>query len=178
PSRRARDPARLGRDERLLVDDREEIRLDELRFERRPRDSQDRLVGEETRPLRQRPDASREAELAEPLDEPGRGSLEDALAPEPVDLRAGEAEPFQVVERELEAARQVEAAVRLEAAREELERRLVVEAVLEVSCGHRDLVEVRHERVLALTRTVEDAHAAPRYLKLTSATSRTSVFSL
>ena len=144
------DARRLGRDERLEADDREQHRLGQLGLEQRAADPDERLVREHDRPFRDGVDVAREAEGLQAVEE---GGLEQRAA-------VGGPQRRQVGQVLRRVAQRVEdldgvgqpggdrvAALERASAEGQVEDRLTVgDPGLDVAGGHRQLVEVGERR--------------------------------
>jgi len=93
---RFNDACRLRGDECLVVDHAEQEGLDDLRLDQGGFDPQERLPGEDRRPLRHGHQRAAEAELGQVFEELVRYAREDREAAQVVDLGAGEGEFLQV----------------------------------------------------------------------------------
>ncbi len=119
--------------------------LDELRFDQRPAYFGKRLLGEEDRPFGHRADAAVEAEPREKIQEAGGEELQRV---EIGDCARVETELLQHLQQPLDTGRDHEAAALGHPAHCQAEGGDVVEAVLEIARGHRELVEVDKQRRL------------------------------
>jgi hypothetical protein len=84
------DARRLGRDQRLKADGREQVCFGDLRFHQGRANSQERLVGEDGRAFRHGEEIAGEAEPAQSVEEFGGRAPELGEAAEIVDLLVGE----------------------------------------------------------------------------------------
>ncbi len=160
------DARGLGGDERLEVEDREEGRLDQHARHHRAGDAQERLVGEEHRPLRHRVDVHLHGEVAQDREEPG---VEERRAvPAPLRREVGEvllAVPPRLDEIHdvLEPGGDGEPAFERVAAERHGERRLARSgAVAPGGVCHGELVEVGQEPEGGPVQLRGDWHARSR----------------
>jgi hypothetical protein len=116
--RRQYGPHRLRCDDRLKVDEVEELRLDELRFGDRRRHAQDRLIGKEDGALRKRIDVAAETEGAQPFEQP---RVEPAERAESAQIVVREAQFLQEGDSLRQAGRYEKGAGGRELADEQLE---------------------------------------------------------
>ncbi len=136
------------RDHRLKADRRDQIGLDDLGFDNRRADGEDRLATEHWRAFRYGEDIAGEAELFQQLPEPGGRELELRERAKVGDLLGAEAEIQQVVHRLRESGGEEIVAVGGQAADEEFERRdLTGLSGGGESCRHGQFVKIGEERV-------------------------------
>ena len=134
---------RLAGDQRLIVQDVDEARFDELRLRQRRGDAQDRLVGEEhgafgmacTSPVKRNRGEIIEKIFAEPA-----GALK------PGDVGWREAKVFQKIERLLESGGHQKSAPRGRLRTNNSNTAVFGIAMVQISLDHVDLIKVRQQR--------------------------------
>ncbi len=160
-------PRRLGRDERLEVDEVEQRRLHELGVEDRAAHAHERLVGEHHRALGHRVDVALQAqkgELGEEARVEDRPAVVAAQRGEVIDVLSREVEPRQELEGPRQPAGHREAAPERVRAEEEVEDGLLARAPgVAIGLGHRELVEVRGEGEGRAVDVAEPGH--PRMMR-------------
>src|SRR5690606_215689 len=133
-------------EQRLEMEDVDEPRLDELRLGNRRDHPEQGLVRKNERSLGHGVHVSGEAQRAQVLDVRG---LERHRARQVLELPFIEAQRLEVVERLREPCRDQERAPRGQPPNEELERGRRVHPPREVRAEHRQLVQIREERLVA-----------------------------
>ena len=150
----------LAGDERLMVDRREEERLDDLCLDQRRTHPHERLTGEGHGALGNRVHVAGEAKPGQVLPKAGGCPGEHGQAAEVVDAPAVEAHREQELDGLREAGRDQEAPVLRQLAHEELERAdRRGETGVEIGRAHGELVEVRGDTgASGVVQRVERAH--------------------
>lgn len=147
---RLADAARLRRNQRLMVDLRENSRLHELRVDERRDDRQDWFIRIHDRAFRQRVDVALEMEVLEVRQKFLR---EHVLLAEVLDILIREGHVLHILDDLLETREDGKAAFVRILAIEDIERHLdVLVVVLEVTIGHGQFVEVHHHRDIAFIK--------------------------
>ncbi len=150
------DAARLRRDERLVVDDVQERRLDELRLDERRLDPDERLVSEHDFPLHHRIDVTGKPELRQirqevfPVTE---------LIPQIADIALCKPEFPQISERPLQPRKNGIAVPERQLAEIKIKDRLpLMDAVRPIRLRHVDLIQVgmEHQAVICILRRHEN----------------------
>lgn len=134
---------RLARDQRLEVNDVDQAALEQLRFDDGRCDPENRLFGEEGGSLRHGVHRAAEAQVAQIIEEPWR---EGSVPRQEFELRCGEAQLTDELQRLLKTGGDEETARRRQPAHEELEYGGLLHALLEIGMRHGELVEVCEQR--------------------------------
>ena len=143
-SRRRQHHARGFRsDQRLVMQDVDQPRLDELRLRQRRRDADQRLVGKTHAALGDGVHVAGEAKTLKIIEQV---LPEAAGAFQPVDVGGGKAQSLEIAKRVVEPGSEHEAAPRRQPAHEELEHRLFVLAAIQIGLDHVEFVEVGGQR--------------------------------
>ena len=146
--RRADDAVCLRRDQGLVVDLREQRRLDELGVEQGRGHAEDRLVGVHDRALGQRGDVPAKTEAREIVEKIVR---KKAQRMEIIDVGGVKVHVLNVLDDLLESRKDGKAAVVRVPAIKSVENDAVVRAAAEiVAVGHRHLVKVHHHGDVSL----------------------------
>ena len=152
------DPRRLGGDQRVDVQPRQQHRLHQLRLQDAALDPQDRLVGKDGGALGQGPHVALEAEALQPLEE----RFSEAQAAQVVQVVRLEAQTLEAGERVVQACGQGVVPAGWQAPEEELERGAPLHAPGEIGLGHRQLVLIGEERVAHLAAPASVAASTTR----------------
>ena len=142
------EPRRSGGDERLMIDDGKERRLDDLRLEDGRRHREDGLGREDHRPFRYSFKVARETEGFEPRKEVFR---ENAQRPQISDVFLLEAQVAKILHRLFQSRRHGVGIAAAAAVKEVEHRPLFAHSLLEIAVCHSELIEVGEHGEIALT---------------------------
>ncbi len=149
-----RHARRLGRNQRLEVQDVDQPGLDILRLRQGRGHPKDWLVSEEDRTLGHRMDIAGEAEIRQIVDQ---ALPETPAAPHPVEVVWGNAQVFQEIEGLFEPSGDQKATALRQLADKEFEHRSRCLAFLHIRLHHRQLIKVGQQELVA-RRCSERAH--------------------
>ena len=138
------DAGGLGRDQRLVIHDREKGRFDELRLDQGCLDPHDRFVWEDDRPFRHRVNFAREFEMTHVI-EKGVGEFR-VVVMQLGDVFVGEGQPVDVVDHLFETGRDGVAAVERIAPDERVKHGgFAGLAVVQIHIAHAELIEISRQ---------------------------------
>ena len=143
-ARRRQHHARgFGCDQRLVMQNVDEARFDQLRLRQRRGDADQRLVGKADAAFGDRVHVAGEAERGKIIEQV---VAETAGAFEPIDLGGGKPQRLQIIERIVEPGGEQKSAPRRQPAHEKLEYRLLVLSPIQIGLDHVEFVEIGEQR--------------------------------